>query len=645
MKNFFIKYFTLSGIIGILISLDLFFNNQIINLTIVWESYFFIVALIFTIYFIMFNGLFNKEFSKKISFIGIFLFILLNVLSYLVEFRLDFYLSQKKLFILNVFFVVSFLIHFFIESNNKKDMIKEGKIRSWQILLLIIITILGGYLRIKNLGEFSIYHDEYFYFSSVKSYLYNGSTTLWDYFNNKPSSQNYNSFLTILTGEFVKLTKFDEFYLRLPFAIIGTLTIPMTFILSYVVSKNYFISFIASYFLVFSDISIYLSRFLRQYSFFIFFVQVIALIMILGVKKIEKINKLNWFYLLSPIILIVFNFLEISAFAISIIPAYLIYFLILLDHIKIDKKTIFITFSVGILFISLDIFSNFKILNIISVLKNNLVIGYSLTRINDYLKWLFIDFKLQTSSMIAITIISSVIFLKNTSKDRIIILFGFFYIPLLFLLFNLYHSRDFRYLSFLLPFLFILIANSLNKIKFNKIIIVIIITVFFIKPSFPGLNESKIFIKAQADWKTNEGKRISSRAVAPKYEETYYFLEKNKNLIKNNDINILVIDGIQYLPISNNIKYYSVFKYLSDPYDEDQNKKVTFELVFEKDTIVLGAYLHWLKPNIFNFVTSNCLQVGNNEDNFNFNYNESYVGRDTLYPNIYICKKNKFKYF
>lgn len=575
------------------------------------------------------NSIKKIKFISFLSTLGVFLFVLTSILNYLFEFRIDFYLSQKKLILLNIYFLVSILIYFFKKTSNKID-----KIKTWQILSILAITILGGYLRIKNLGQFDIYHDEYFYFSSVKSYLYDGSVKLWDYFQNQPGTRNYYSFITVLTANFINLTKFDEFHLRLPFAIIGTLSIPMTFLLSYVLFKNYFISFTASYLLVFSDIHIYLSRFLRQYSFFIFFVQIIALIMILGVKKVQKTNKTSWFYLLSPIILIIFNFLEISAFAVAILPAYFIYALILLNHVKHNKKIIFI--SASILILSLDIFSNFKIINIASIFKNNLIIGYSPIRTGDYLKWLFIDFKWQTPSMIVLTIISTALFIRNKEIDKILISIGFFYLPLFFLIFNLYHSHDFRYLSFLLPFLFIIIAQMLDKIRINKMALIVILTLVLIKPSFPGLGESKIFSKAQADWRTTEGGRIHPRAVAPKYKETYDLLNKERDTLDVEDLNILIIDGRQYLPIYKNANYFLISSYMGKPKDMEYGEEIDFEDFFAKENImVIGAYLHWLPEKWFNEVVDNYEQKN---CAFYFAYSAMYENKNTCWPNILIKK-------
>lgn len=573
---------------------------------------------------------------KKIFYATILL-VLLNFVFYSLNIHTNYFLSKKILLLLNslILFLLTFL-------NINTRNIRVSKNTKNSFIFILLLTIIAGYIRFKNLGDFDIYHDEVYYASSVKSYIYDSSSNLWDYISDKPSKTLYKQFITNTVGNFVKIFGYSEFNLRFLFALIGTLTIPLTFFLSYLLFENKYISFLSSIFLTFSDIHIYLSRFIRQYSFFIFSIELVAILIIIGLKNIKKINIKNIIYLLLPFLIIVFNFVNISVFSVIYIFIYLFFLYFIYRRINFEdknKKTAIILFLI-IFLLYVDYFTDIKIFDIKHILENNIKIKLSVDIAGDYLKWLFIDLKTNSNYLgLILTILSSIKLIKEKNKEKSLILLSFFYIPLTLIIINQKHPHDFRYISFILPFFYIILSYFLISISKKKELFIIIFSVLFlIKPSFPDLLIKPFLIKAQADWTEDDGKRINSRTVAPSYKNSYSYLIDNSEILDKSDTKLFIIDGVQYLPIYSNVKYFLLKSYLGKPVEYKTNKEIDYDELFNSKLIIVGAYMHWIQEDYLEKIRKECKQV--NSDSFYFKYNLSYENLDSKYPSIFLCNFN-----
>jgi hypothetical protein len=528
---------------------------------------------------------------------------------------------------------------------NRFDFIKE----KW-FLLLTLITLWGGVLRFYNIGNFDIYHDEYFYASAIKSYVEAGSTNLWNYATNSPSQKPYSRFITILVGNFIKLVGYNETNLRLPFALFGTLSVFFLFFLTKELTGSNLISLSASLMLSLDDISIYLSRFIRQYSLLTLVSILLAWFMIKSIKRISKDKNVKPVELLLPILIIVFSFNYISPFIISFTPTFLLYVIYIVFNCR-NKKVRFFSLSLcALLFVVflLDYFKLFSVINLRHVLENNLIIGFEETRTGEYFDWTFGRFKIPIYFVFLMTIFSSITLLIKKKFENMIFV-SFFWLPYLFLNFNLYHSYDFRYVSFFLPFLFILVSYTISAIiplttksLSNKKLLLFgcYLLVFILMPSFPKVNIKNLTLKAQGDWILNEGVRIHRRAVAPEYKRAFSFLNQEE---KEGDT-LIIVDGVQYLKAMKGANYFSL-----DPWSGSreilnlENSKATdfFDQMSNSrgKTFVIGAYFHLLNKEILDYLFQNCNNLSKSLGIKRFIYNDYYTGKNLFWPNIFICKQ------
>ncbi|MCD6225794.1 glycosyltransferase family 39 protein [bacterium] len=512
---------------------------------------------------------------------------------------------------------------------------------------LFIIIIWASVLRLYNIGRLDIHHDEYWYASAIKSYIHTGSTNLWNYATKEPSARSYPKFITILVGNFVKLFGYNETNLRLPFAFAGVVSVVLLFFLTKEVTDSNIISLCASLMLALDDVSIYLSRFIRQYSILSLISILLAFCIVKDIKKAES-NRIRWINSLFLFLVIVFSFKYISPLSLSFLPIYFFYLLVLFLKIKNSKiKIYFIVLLSFFLFITiLDYFSLIKLINIRHVFKNNLLFGFDLQRSKDYFAWTFGVFKLSPLVTLLLCVLSSIIFLIRRREVGLLIV-SFFWFPYFILNFNLYHSHDFRYVSYLLPFLFIIFSYILHLIykiglfPRSLILCFLILLIFILRPSLPGINIPPVTIKAQGDWSENEGGRIHRRAVAPEYKKVFFYLNK----IQEAGDNVIIVDGIQYLDSKEGINYFLLNPWGRNDWVLDLRKgtKRNFlDLVANNQgrVFVVGAYFHMLKSEIVDYLTKNCRNLSPSLSVKSFTYNSFYIGKNLYWPNLFVCPSN-----
>ena len=322
---------------------------------------------------------------------------------------------------------------------------KKGKIYLGVLMLLILI---GTFLRINNLGMLSLWGDEAVFALSAKGILSTGVPNL-------PSNSVYPRAipLSYLIGISFKLLGVNEVAARIPSVIFGILIIPLTYLTGRVIIDQK-VGIVSSFIITLSPWAIAWSREARMYSMFQFFSLFTFLLFYLGFIK----NKKNFKYIAILSFAIT---LTLHQTGILLIP---VFFLVLLYEKKIKtirSKHILI----GLILISLAVIIPIileKILlkgstNTLSVLTTNVEKPFF------YYKIFFNMFPAFSLLILAPLILILLIGLKNKlwSKEikEINHLWISFIVPIITLTLMLSWRRE-VYSFFLLPF-FILSSVSL----------------------------------------------------------------------------------------------------------------------------------------------------------------------------------------
>lgn len=530
-----------------------------------------------------------------------------------------------------------------------KWMYKEG----WGYsTLLIFFILIGAILRITNLDYFSIYHDETFYTSSTKTYIETGGTNLWNYVTNAPSGRPYNPLITIFLGTFTKLFGYNTFNLRLPEAIFGTLAI---FVIYYVTKKiiaNKKIAIIASVFLCFNEILIYLSRFIRQYAYFIVICLILALIMHklnINVRNLKS-KKTILFYALSAFAIFVITFVYISPLVVALAIPFLLCLIIHLELSNYRHKVMLLTIfslSATIIFL-IDFLDFYHFIGIKHILTHNVEYVFSQKLIDRYITDIFGSYKLSKTFMFNFAIFSSMLLIYKKKLNGLFLV-SLFWIPLYSLSF-ISHGDDFRYVSFILPFSFVILGTGfyyvlsyplkiLNIKKAHALIIILTLLLFVISPSFPGLNAEPIMHKAQADWTDNDGKVIHRRCVAQEYDKAFSFINQN---VKSGDI-VIIHDGVHYIQSHPNVTYYELPRYKTTLRNMRSGITIDFFDLMNKEgerIWITGSYMHLVNEKVVDYALKNCHNEAEILGIKYYRYNSYYKNKKLYWPNVFVCEKD-----
>lgn len=225
-----------------------------------------------------------------------------------------------------------------------------------------------------KLGQQSFIADEYLGINASYGYFKTGQWKFWDFNEEKLTDQKYTR-ASIYYWQVAQIFKFlpaTEANARLVSVVWGIIGIISIFIVSYLITKNYFIALLAALLMSVSISSLMYDRKLRMYSMFvpIFLWFSYALFYFLeskaekGIKIIKDLSErtgLNWNFFLPVVMLGVVAILT-HTLAINIIPATLAY--LLLSAIikykkekKIDKKYVLLfsaIVAIGLLSLNLD---------------------------------------------------------------------------------------------------------------------------------------------------------------------------------------------------------------------------------------------------------------------------------------------------
>lgn len=150
------------------------------------------------------------------------------------------------------------------------------------ISLLFVVTAIGFYLRLANVGSISLWVDEYVHVLRAKDFV-NGIGPLF-------TNDNNGILYTIFIVPLFYLFESSATWARFPSVLFGTGSIYLV----YLVAKNIFnknIGLIASFILTFSLYNVYWSRISRNYAIFMFFYLLVLLFFIKGFEKDEKVDS------------------------------------------------------------------------------------------------------------------------------------------------------------------------------------------------------------------------------------------------------------------------------------------------------------------------------------------------------------------
>lgn len=128
--------------------------------------------------------------------------------------------------------------------------------------ILILIIIIGFYLRVYNLGFLSVWIDEYMHIGPAHRWL-NGGNFL--------QSDNNGIFLSFIVTAMFKLFGIGEFQARFPSVIFGCGSIYLTFLVAKTLFKNKTIALYSALVICLSLFAFFMSRIARNYASFQFF--------------------------------------------------------------------------------------------------------------------------------------------------------------------------------------------------------------------------------------------------------------------------------------------------------------------------------------------------------------------------------------
>ena len=160
-------------------------------------------------------------------------------------------------------------------------------------LLLLIITIFGGFLRFYRLSDYpvSLNTDEVTFAYNAFSILNTARDEYGEFMpiTFKSVGDYKNPVPTYLLVPSIKLFGLNELGVRFPFALIATLAIPLVFLLSFQITKNYRIAIIAAILTAISPWHIFYSRFGsdQQMAMVIFGYGILFFLKMLGKRQVH----------------------------------------------------------------------------------------------------------------------------------------------------------------------------------------------------------------------------------------------------------------------------------------------------------------------------------------------------------------------
>lgn len=405
-------------------------------------------------------------------------------------------------------------------------------------ILVIILIIIGFWLRYDNLGKINFQSDEFFHLYTAKGYLETGHFVQWDFLTNEPKGDYIRAFpYTWLVAQSFKIFGVSEYSARMPSLIFGVLFLPLIYWLALKITKNKTVALLTLVLIVFDNSFIWSSRLCRMYSMFIFFAALAAFLIFKGLEK--KNNTFNYYYLAAGGILLAFTYLVHEA-ALLLGLGFLVYFLF---NIKEKRYKILLMAAVACLLIFL----------MIDFFVTPLTTGDFFTvRANP--NWVYFIYpfnQLRLSWLAWMIVLAGFIFYSRFDKLKLYI-FSLGIPVIIFFVFFADRYAAKKYLLFVIPFLLILFIDSfyllIKKIFKSPCMIYYFAVIFLLTGpvfSWPGITKNIFMQKALAD-QNYEKDELHNYQAAYQYleqhytagepiliqgKESYYFTRTDLNLI------------------------------------------------------------------------------------------------------------------
>jgi len=544
---------------------------------------------------------------------------------------------------------------------------KEGW---WYSGILLLIVLWGGFLIFHNLGSVDFYHDESWHVSVIESLRHGEGFNTWNFIENKSDGPYTRGYLTNWFGyQFSMLFGYNEFTLRLFVAIVGIMNIPLVYIIfKTFIGKNP--ALLTTIGFTFNIIVLYLARFLRPYPVFLFFY---ILSFYFTYKLVQKIFEKSSFrmVIVNSFLLVLCVTLSVQASQFGkllflIIPLYLLSYFIIKGKIGFNFNIINMNgkilsaslIALSILFLLIDYF---KVINL-NILPDQISTFISFNRMQNttdiYYLYIFEKYIKSPPLMYILYGIGCFYLLIEgilKKKDKLISFLIFATVPLFTMIYLFNRYEDFRYIYFLIPFVYgtamyglfksiqyvFFLKKRINPLKILTISIVIIL-LFLFYPVLPIDDIHGFSLKSPSIWQGADGSNyLHRRAVAPEYSKVYNYLD---GIQKAGDI-VIMVDGLHYIKSKNEVEYYSLsaFDYNKTLINLRTKQEIDFFELIEKSkdkkVYLVGAYMHMLDPELNECLINNCHNLAKDLGIKKYDYNGFYKGR-YYWPNLFVCNSS-----
>ncbi len=548
-----------------------------------------------------------------------------------------------------------------------KWMYKEGIFYS---LLLVFISAYGSFLIFHNLETPEFFHDEWWHVSVITSLQKGGGFELWNYLIDEQIYEYPNTKVFTLTTYYIsKVLGDDEWGLRFFTALMGSANIPLIYItFKKIIGKH--AALLTSLMFSFNIIAIFLARFLRPYTLFLFCYMIVFYLSYLILE--QMIRKEIYKTFITSLLIVFFYSIALDSreFAKILLPIVILFhlFYICNQYRKITnfKKNLNVIIPAGIIFIFLMLAMEFLDIINLSILPQQIGQFISMNKIRNptiiYYVYLFeCPIKGKLLGYILFVLGISLLLIKSLVKKR----YDYFYfllntlIPLFTTIYLFDRFEDFRYIYYIIPFVYgcmmfgftcfidsLIKITTINNTYLKKYLSIIILIIFVIYPIIPGLTISGVTTKAPSEWQDSDGQQyLHRRAVAPEIEKAYNYVNKNINP----PYALVVSDPrVKYLETVKSKRVYSF-----DPFNEkDEFYNVTTinkldmtgnstlrldEMLAQNEKIVfIVPEVHMINKNFFTFLYENTTNVASDANISMYDYNSFYNSKQLYWPNIFV---------
>lgn len=420
-------------------------------------------------------------------------------------------------------------------------------------IILAAIVLLGAFLRFYKLGEVSFSADEFLGVNVTYGYLQTGEWKRWD-FNLNKLADDKPYFKTIFdfdiwdggeesytrawvyNWQIVQFLKFlpteEESTFRAVSALWGVITILIIYLIARAFTKNRIIGLTSAFLFAVSIDGITFDRNVRMYAMFLpvfllfsyFVYQFFESKKYFGnelIKKIKIKSGLNFIYILPAIILGLLS-LHLHLLAVNIIPALLVYFLIL-EFLKFKNKKVFLNrYTIYILIVA--IFS----IALLIFYPNNLVLLKSFLAPDDHFSYIGKVLSDYAGPILTLIIMAlGMIYLWKKRIKECVFISSLFFVTLFMAIFFWNRSAGEQYIFFIKPFQIILLSSGIYfAAKFigknfkqygEKIYLASLLTLLLLLPNYYYF------------FQENNTYHQNSNSEHPDYKAVFNYFLKNRN--------------------------------------------------------------------------------------------------------------------